>query len=148
MGIRTNPGAVQAILGLDYDTQVAPNLMTYITIASPLVDRLASPDPNTGITLTNAELERIEALLSAHYYCASDPQYMSKNTAGASGQFAGQTTNSIEATRYGQAAINLDITGRLNAISKRNSAGGSHMGRTPGGKGDGTVSGGHSRGLR
>jgi hypothetical protein len=48
----------------------------------------------------------------------SDKAYQSKSTGGASGTFQGQTGMRLESTDYGQAAMILDVTGRLASRSQ------------------------------
>jgi hypothetical protein len=64
-------------------------------------------------------LELIERWLSAHFYALSDQTLASKSTSKASGSFHGQTQMDFDSTKYGQAAQNIDTSGCLRAIGKR-----------------------------
>lgn len=121
---RTTSDAVVAVLLDDYDKDAQPDLTPYIATASAVVDRVVTVALDRGVTLSGAEAELIERWLSAHYYVCSDQTLASSNTAGASGSFHGKTEKSIESSRYGQAAINMDYSGVLNAISGRRFASG------------------------
>jgi len=52
-----------------------------------------------------------------------DPTYRSRSTGGASGAFDGNTTMGLEGSRYGQAAIRIDVSGCLDIIDKKKYAG-------------------------
>ncbi len=130
---RTTTTLVQAVLevGQAYDTVNNPSLQPFIDSASVIVDRVATCAINRNKTLTDAELELIERWLSAHLYVMSDQQYASKSTSGASASFQGQTQMHLEASKYGQNALDIDYSGCLTAISKRQVASGFWMGKRP-----------------
>ncbi len=126
---RTTAAAVLALLADNWDG--ITDVTQFIDIASAVVDDVvvssASRLPPSR-SITNARAELIERWLAAHYYQQMDQAYATKSTAGASATFQGQTTMSIEGTKYGQAAINLDFSGTLSAISRRYFARGAWMG--------------------
>lgn len=122
MSQRTTLVKVQALLGDDYGVKedgTSPDLQTFIDTATVIVDRVNTCASNKDITLTDAELELIERWLSAHLYTAQDKPYSSRSTAGASGQFQGQTGMGYESTRYGQEACRLDYSNCLRNIDKQ-----------------------------
>lgn len=128
MAIRTNPGAVQGILGRDYDAVNAPSLLGYIASASIVIDRVYSCSVAKGKTLTTVELEMLERWLAAHFYTKSDPTYSSRSTQGRSGSFI---RGREEPEPYKDAAIGLDYSGCLGAILNRKVASGAWLGKPP-----------------
>jgi hypothetical protein len=112
---RTSADAMKALLGNNYDPRIE-SLDAFIDTASALVDYVDSKD--TGGILTETLLERIECLLSAHYYELADPGFQSRSTGGASGSYHGQTLTYLSSTPYGQQAIALDVTGTLARINR------------------------------
>ena len=78
---------------------------------------------------TSAQLELLERYLAAHFYCKSDPLYISKGNMGASGSFQRKTDDGFQLTEYGRAACEMDTTGVLSAIGKRQVAGIAWAGR-------------------
>lgn len=131
MAVRTTPGLVAEILGRNYDGRTP--LTVFIRIASSFVDRVvtcaAAQDP--AFTHTATELKDIETLIAAHAYQAMDQGYSSKSTAGASGQFQGQTAMYLEGTKYGQLAIVADTSGCVKSLSTQNVAGMDWLGKPP-----------------
>ena len=114
---RTTPEAVQQILApLNYDGTT--DLQPFVDTATVFVDLVITCAANKGITLTTAQLERIEAYLSAHFYGHSDQFYQSRSTQGASGSFQGRTDLGLQGSQYGQTAVRLDTSGCLNGIDK------------------------------
>jgi hypothetical protein len=124
---RTTTSLVEKVLADNYDGQM--DLQQFIDSATVIVDRIVTCASGKGITLTASELELIERWLAAHCYAQVDMLYASKSTAGASASFQGQTGLSLDSTRYGQMAVNLDYSGCLNAIGKRQFVQGYHLGR-------------------
>jgi hypothetical protein len=126
---RTTPVAVLTLLGDNWDgiTDVTQFIDTASAIVDDVVVSSASRLP-PSMTLTPLKQELIERWLACHYYAQFDQLYAMKTTVGASATFQGQTTMSIESTRYGQSAINLDFSGTLSAISRRQFARGFWMG--------------------
>ena len=113
---RTRPTAVQSILQNEYDLENRPALEGFIDTASMMVDEIVVED--TALKMTATRLELVERWLAAHFYQISDPGYQSRTTAGASGSFTGQTSQTFKATRYGQQALALDLTGFLERRDK------------------------------
>lgn len=121
---RTTSAAVQGVLRLgseggDYNDIHSPSLTPYIDLATAIVDRVETCAIAKGLTLTSTELELIERWLAAHYYVCSDQTRASKSTEGASASYHGQTGKGLESSRYGQAALDVDYSGCLAAISTR-----------------------------
>ena len=121
MTIRTTPQAVQNILRDNWDGETA--LGTFVETSSVMVDQIVA---NSNV-LDATTLKSIEMYLAAHFYCVADPEYMSRTTSGASGQFAGKTDFVLKLTRYGQMAMLLDATGYLEKRSKEVEEGGRRM---------------------
>lgn len=130
---RTTAKAVVDVLapGKDYDTVLNPSLQPFIDAANSIVNRVKTCAIAKGLALSTSELEIIERWLAAHYYVQSDQTYASKNTSNASASFQGKTEKFIEGSKYGQAAINLDYSGCLSAISKRTFASATWYGKPP-----------------
>lgn len=133
---RTNAGSVQRLLGDDYGAQESgtlPDLSGFIDTACLIVSRVAAcaRQRNPAATLSDAELEMMERWLSAHFYVQSDQNYASKSTGGASGQFQGQTGMHLEGSKYGIAALDVDFSGCLTALSKRQVARAFWLGKPP-----------------
>ncbi len=131
MAVRTTATDVEELLAANWDdeTSVTP----YIQTANMLVNRvvvLAARLPSP-IVFTAAELELIERWLAAHCYCQTDMLYQSKSTGGASASFQGQTAMHLESTRYGQMAMDLDYSGVLATINKRQVAQMYWLGKPP-----------------
>lgn len=127
---RTNSSAVIAVLGDDYGPRAdgsTPSMTPYIDTASNLVDQVVVDSTAAGYSLTGATLELIERWLSAHYYTKSDPAYTSRSTEGASGSFV---RSSQDPEPYLGPAIDLDPSGCLNALLKRQRAGAVWGGKT------------------
>lgn len=129
MSYRADSATVQDILGDDYDSANAPSLTAFIRAANLVVTRVATCAVDKGLTLTDAELTEIEAWLAAHFYTRKDRVEQSKGEGGASATFQGQTGMHLEASYYGQTAMDLDFSGCLTAISKRQFAGISWLGK-------------------
>jgi len=116
---RTTTAAVQANLGLNYDTDRAPDLTRCVAWAYSLTNALVTCAAQKGITLDSTTLELLECDLASHKYQTQDPGYSSRSTNKKSGQFQGQWTMGLEKTSYGQDALNLDISGCLVNFNKR-----------------------------
>jgi hypothetical protein len=114
---RTTTAEVKAVLegGKDYrrDVDIAP----YIDIATTIVDRLVTQAADNGLTLTAAELLKIERCLAAWAYKNSDQQLASSSNLGAGGSYTGQTGKNFESNKYGQMALMLDWTGLLRGLT-------------------------------
>jgi hypothetical protein len=133
MGLTTTT-AVQAILsaGGDYDTDASPDLQQFIDSADAVVaTRLVATAAKKNYVHATAELEIIERWLAAHLYCCSDQPYKSRSTAGASGQFSGNTADGFDSTKYGQMACRLDYSGCLQNLNKFQRAGAQWLGKPP-----------------
>ena len=129
----TTPDLVQAVLGKDYGPLpdgTLPDLQQYIDRADVTVLRAQQMALKKNMPLTSQELEIFERWLAAYYYTQMDPIYQSRSNAGASASFvsAGQ---GADPNRYRQAAIEADYSGSVNALLKRQSAGGFWNGSDP-----------------
>lgn len=129
----TNVGAVQALLGADYGPQpdgvTLLDLQQFVDSADVIVLRVQACAAKKNLALSTVELEMIERWLACHMYCQVDKALQTKSSGGSSGTFMGQTGMSLDSTRYGQTAVNLDYSGCLSAIGKRQFAFGFHLGR-------------------
>lgn len=126
---RTTPAAVQALLADNWDG--ITDLQQFIDTASAVVDDVVVSSATRlppSMTLTAVKQELIERWLACHYYHVMDQMWQAQTVASASMTAQGQTTMSIEGSKYGQAAINLDFSGTLYAISRRYFARGFWMG--------------------
>jgi hypothetical protein len=112
--MRTTPGAVQEILGSNYDSINCPSLKPYIDSASVVMDRVVVCATAKGITHTVSELRLMEMWVAAYLYTISDPIYKSKATADASATFMDRS--------YLDAAKMIDTSGCLNSIMSGNRA--------------------------
>jgi hypothetical protein len=129
---RTTIAKVQALLGDDYGVKedgTSPDLQPFIDTATVITDRVDACATKKRIDLTDAELELIERWVAAHLYTAQDKPYSSRSTAGASGQFQGQTAMGYDSTRYGQEAQRIDYSGCLRNIDKQQRAGMAWLGK-------------------
>ena len=136
--MRTTAAAVAAVLvdasasangQGDYDGST--DLTPYMETATAIVDRVYTCSVNKGKALSTIELELIERWLSAHFYCASDQPFSSKSVAGRSGSYQGQTGMGLTGTKYGQVALNVDWSGCLSNLDKRQVASASWLGKPP-----------------
>ena len=131
MGIRTGAQEVIGILGGNYDTANNPDLTGFIAMASVMVDRAITCATRKSITILSTEAELMERALAAHFYMQSDKGYQSRTTAGASASFQGQTGMRLESSDYGQMAMNVDPSGCLENMNKRQVASGAWLGKPP-----------------
>lgn len=112
---------MQSILGSDWDG--ARDVGFAIKAASPIVDRVSSCAANKDVTLSSDELQNIEAWLAAHLYVQSDRTVSTESKGQASGSYqVGQLGRGFDSTQYGQTAIDLDYSGCLNNINKKQRA--------------------------
>ena len=108
--VRTTPTAVEAIL-LDNFLGSATGLLTpFIFTASVLVDAVSVCATARGVALSSDQLERIEALLAAHFYGHADQFYTQKQTQSASGSFQGRFDLGLNGSQYGQSAMLMDTS--------------------------------------
>lgn len=110
MALRTTPAKVKLIFHTYLD-EVA--LVPFIEIANDFVtEQLGSS------TLTATRLELIERYLSAHFAQAVDPDVIQEKIGQDTAMYAGDLAYmGMMGTRHGQAAIDLDSTGRLRDIA-------------------------------
>lgn len=115
MALRTSEALVKGVIETDADIRLAP----FIRTANALTNWLATADAADEALLGADLLLEIETYLAAHFYEHSrDPNYQSKSTGGASGSFTGQTAMVLMATRPGQIACLMDVSGKLAQRSK------------------------------
>jgi hypothetical protein len=127
---RTTAELVKGVLMDDYGTRLdgtLPDLAPYVDTASALVDDVAACAAAKNKALSAARLELLERWMAAHYYTKSDRTFASKSTGGASGAYI---TDPETPEPYKSAALDLDTSGCLAAILKRQRAGGSWLGKT------------------
>lgn len=124
--MRTNPDAVQAVLRQDWDGST--DLQPFIDTASNIVDAVSSCSALKNKQLTNTTLELIERWLSAHMYVMTDQVEASKSAGKGSATWQGQTGMALDASKYGQMAKMVDVSGCLTNIEKRQFAGFSWLG--------------------
>jgi hypothetical protein len=110
--VKPDPGAVQSVLGTDFDRELAPSLEPRIRAAGIIVGRLVSYGADNGVTVSDDEQTELWTWLAAWAYCLTDKPFTS-NSDGASQSYAGQTGMGLEANLYGQMALTLDPTGYL-----------------------------------
>ena len=127
MDLRTDNRRVRAVIDFSSNLGTAP----FIRTANRLTDKVsaADVDGDLGVEL----LIEIETYLAAHLCAQRDPQYSSKSTGGASGQFQGQFGQRLDATSWGQTALMLDATGYLAKLNegKRAKASMTWVGKPP-----------------
>lgn len=130
MSQRTTIALVQEVLGADYGRLPdgsLPNLQPYIDSASAMVTQVASmAQTQKGMTLTSTTQELIERWLAAHYYTKMDKTYQSRTTKGASASFVVDQENPEP---YRAVAVDIDYSGMLNALLKRQRAGAVWLGK-------------------
>ena len=136
MASRTTSQKVQEVLMGDYGPKpdgADPSLAPFVRAANLLTTRVATEATARGLTLSAAELVEIETWLAAHFYAMSDQPYSEKTTEGASAKFQGKTGMHLQATKYGQTAMDLDWSGTLRAVGseQRRTAGGFWLGKIP-----------------
>lgn len=125
MAVRTDATTVKEVLagGGDYHTRSSPSLTIYITTASALIDDVLICAARKGIPIDSVRATLLESWAAAHYYKVSDQAMMSKNTAGASAVYQGNTMREgLRGTKYGQTAIELDPSGCLAQIASGKTA--------------------------
>lgn len=116
-------GEVQGILTHDYDGVTA--LDPFIKIAYNLTKRVRQCAIDNEEPLTVDELKALQPWIAAHLYkYTADRQFQQRSVQGVTvgGGFTGQTAMYFEGTTYGQTALNLDVSGCLIAIIKRQTA--------------------------
>ncbi len=110
------------------------DVQAFIDIAVALTDKISASDSNS--VLTSDLLKQIEANLAAHYYSLRDPAYLAKKTGNASATFYGQTGMGLDFSPWGQTAKDLDISGFLSSLGKRQTVGMGWLGKPPSGQTD------------
>lgn len=132
MAQRTTSDLVAALLGQDYDADLAPSLSPYIAMATNLVDQAVALASARGRALGDGgegdTAELLERNLAAHFYTRTDPVYSSRTTQGASGSFVRNPQNPEP---YKANALELDPSGCLNVIMNRVRASVTWMGKPP-----------------
>ena len=128
---RTTITAVKELLSSCYDGSSA--LTPYIDSATAVVSRVATCATTKGKTLTTVELELIERWLAAHFYTKMDPVYAQKRDSAGNGSLAMAhfVRDPKEPEPFLNGAMNLDYSGCLTAIIKRQTARVVWMGKPP-----------------
>jgi hypothetical protein len=127
---RTTAELVKGVLMDDYGARLdgtPPDLAPYVDTASSLIDDVATCAARKGKPLSAAKLELLERWMAAHYYTKSDRTFASKSTGGASVAYI---TDPETPEPYKSAALDLDTSGCLAAILKRQRASGNWLGKT------------------
>lgn len=121
---RVTNDMVTAVLGANWDGTTAMD--PYVTSGNIMTNAVVACAARKGIAIDDATLAEIERWLSAASYVKTDPEYRSRSTSGASGQFV----VAEEGNFLSQAAM-LDPSGCVNALFvKRNRAGAAWLGKT------------------
>lgn len=106
--MRTTREKVEQIIDLDPVVDVTP----FIIVANELVTEHCEG-------LTDARLAEIERWLAAHFYEVRDERPQSEAAGGASKSYVRTQAMFLHQTKYGQTAMMLDSTGKLNGLSER-----------------------------
>jgi len=109
MAIRTSDAEIRAIIPTDEEVDLYP----FILNANVLTDRVETNATANGTVFQGNELKFIETYLAAHLYALRYPQATRKKAGRSSVQYEGKYGVGLEATRWGQTAITLDISGTL-----------------------------------
>jgi hypothetical protein len=112
MPIRSDPSEVRALLGIDGEDR---DVITHIEMASQMVDALLGSS-----SLGSIMLKQIEMYLACHIYAQGTPEVVRESYGDASFQY-GVPSGSGEglcATKWGQMAKALDLTGKLSNLDK------------------------------
>jgi len=92
------------------------DLTAFITAANLVVSKVYADDD----VMTDVELKEVERWLAAHYVAIRDPVARAEQADKASATYAwGDLGKGLEFTPYGQMALTLDLTGKLQQIGKR-----------------------------
>lgn len=101
----------------------------FIDTANALTDYVADKDSRS--LLTTALLKQIELHLAAHFYAHRDQEFTEKKSLDASGKFQGQYGMGLKGTKWGQAAITLDVSGTLASLDSGGGATIEWLGKPP-----------------
>lgn len=101
----------------DYDSVNQPSLTPFIRTANLVTNRMNTCATAKDYTLDSDLLLEIETWLAAHFYSMSDRPYSTTRTDKAYAKFQGITKMGLEASHYGQTALNLDYSGCLSIIN-------------------------------
>jgi len=112
MAWRVSQEDVRGIIETDASISLAPFLDT----ATALTDYVSSQDSDSK--LTTALLVQVEKYLAAHYYAHREQLYAESQTLDAKAKYQGDWGRGLSSTQYGQAAIDLDVSGTLRRIDK------------------------------
>ena len=110
MANRTTPGAVQDVLGTDWDQQRP--LTAFVAAANRVTTRLVTAAATDGVTIGATDAELIERWVAAYLYTLSDRLYTSRSTRGKSGSFF----FAKQENPYLTAAKALDPSGLLGGV--------------------------------
>ena len=114
MAVRTTYAAVVKII--EVDATITTDLAPFIEIANQLVtDICTGYDP----AYTDAKLEIIERVLTAHFYAIRDVRPSAEHAGPVGQSFMHKVDLNLFQTIYGQQAMLLDTEGGLAALNKR-----------------------------
>jgi hypothetical protein len=115
VAIRTTAELVTGIITLDDEDD---DLTPFIDVANMLVDAVCVNDSEgEPFGYTDAELERIERWLSAHFYAVYRPRAFLSQVETLREQIESKVSLKLDVTRYGQQAMLLDYHGGLAALN-------------------------------
>ena len=112
MANRVTEAEVQAII--DVDSSVS-DISPFITAANLFVTNVFSGDTQVG----SDTLKEIERYVAAHFICCIDPRARKEENEEVMVEYTGEFGKGLESTRYGQAALTLDFTGKLATAGKK-----------------------------
>jgi hypothetical protein len=112
---RTTPERVGGIIRVRSGDDLDP----FIEYANALVTQYCVKDP----VQSDEELERVERMLSAHFYQVMKPPRIQEWAGSVGQQNAIKVDKGLEATVYGQQAMIVDSSGGLAAWNKKVQAG-------------------------
>lgn len=91
----------------------------YIVGANALVTKILGNDTTIGSVL----IEEIERWFTAHMIASTRHRSTKKEKTGeASVEYTGQFRENLSSTPYGQMVIQLDVTGKMSDVGKRNAS--------------------------
>ena len=125
MAWRLLESELRDIVRTESDVSVGP----FIDTANTLTDYVSSQDSDS--VLTAALLKQIELYLAAHFYSHRDQLFSEKKSMDASAVFQGETAMGLRSTQYGQAAVDLDVSGTLAKLGKGKKLAVTWLGKPP-----------------
>lgn len=119
---RTNSGAVSGIIEVDTTIPLTP----FIDTASMLIEKVVATatNPDGSAYHNSADLEIIERWLAAHFYATRDPRATYEQASSVAEKVESKTDLGLHNSKYGQAAMILDTSGKLAAYNQSLTKGG------------------------